>query len=269
MDLDSRRQRAWHLRERYPFAQQMLGVYVAVVEVWGSLENELPPPGELASWAGEKMLPGVVKATEAAAPQPLAVATHDLARSGRAVEVLAGWLAGQELGPAERFLARACLQAPLEALREEAGTACAADPAPRGGRHCPRCGGLPQLSIRAGADDPLVRGQRQLSCARCAHRWQYSASSCPSCGESTGARRTVYAEKHDGPVVSRTADGGTELFAHLSIDACATCQRYLIDVDSGRDARAVPEVDELVALPLDLYANEQGLSKVTPNLMGF
>jgi hypothetical protein len=31
----------------------------------------------------------------------------------------------------------------------------------------------------------------------------------------------------------------------------------------------VPEVDELTALPLDLFASEQGLSKITPNLMGF
>ena len=36
-----------------------------------------------------------------------------------------------------------------------------------------------------------------------------------------------------------------------------------------RDPRAVPEVDELVALPLDLHAADQGLTKVTPNLMGF
>ena len=59
------------------------------------------------------------------------------------------------------------------------------------------------------------------------------------------------------------------LFPHLRIDACAACQRYLIDVDLGRDARAVPEVDELAAIPLALYAADQGLTKITPNLMGF
>jgi hypothetical protein len=31
----------------------------------------------------------------------------------------------------------------------------------------------------------------------------------------------------------------------------------------------VPEVDELAALPLDLFAAERGLFKITPNLMGF
>jgi FdhE protein len=56
---------------------------------------------------------------------------------------------------------------------------------------------------------------------------------------------------------------------HLRIEGCESCKRYLIDVDLGRDARATPEVDELAALPLDLFAAERGLTKVTPNLMGF
>ena len=56
---------------------------------------------------------------------------------------------------------------------------------------------------------------------------------------------------------------------HLRIDACETCRGYLLGVDLRRDAAAVPVVDELAALPLDLYAKERGLSKVTPNLMGF
>ena len=60
-----------------------------------------------------------------------------------------------------------------------------------------------------------------------------------------------------------------ELFPHLRIDACETCHRYLVGVDLRRDATAVPVVDELAALPLDLYAKERGLSKVAPNLMGF
>jgi FdhE protein len=88
----------------------------------------------------------------------------------------------------------------------------------------------------------------------------------------------VYSERRQGPVVGRdgtdseaagptAADAPT--FPHLRIDACASCERYLLDVDLSRDARAVPEVDELAALPLDLYAAERGLSKITPNLMGF
>ena len=62
--------------------------------------------------------------------------------------------------------------------------------------------------------------------------------------------------------------GESSTFPHLRVEACAACQRYVIDVDLGRDPSAVAEVDELAALPLDLYAADRGHTKITPNLMG-
>jgi len=83
----------------------------------------------------------------------------------------------------------------------------------------------------------------------------------------------VFAERWEGPVSvdgnGDRAGGGQAVFPHLRIAGCQTCRRYLIEVDLAREGRAVPEVDELAALPLDLYAADQGLTKVTPNLMGF
>ena len=255
------RRRAETLRVRYPFAGEVLGLYLALLDVWDdACETAAPDPGGLAGWAAERVLPQVVKATEAAGPQPLAAACRDLLNV--APGLLAGWLAGDELGPVERYLARASLPAPLVAR----GTG---DPSPRGDRNCPRCGGPPQLSVRADGGDPLVAGRRQLACARCGQHWAYSASACPGCG---GAKLTVYAEERDGPIVGRDneadGDGQPATFPHLRIEACDGCRRYLVDVDLGRDPAAVPEVDELAALPLDLVAAEHGLSKITPNLMG-
>ncbi|HEX5995045.1 MAG TPA: hypothetical protein VFY84_07885 [Jiangellales bacterium] len=276
------RRRAKALRERYPFAAEMLTFYLVLLDVWEESWNlareDQPVPRQLARWAAGHVLPQVVKVTEADGPEPLAATAHDLLEAGGCEESLIAWLAGAELPPVERYLARASLVAPLVALDADAGTACADDPSPRGGRRCPRCGGPPQLSFRGPAEDRLVSGRRQLLCARCGQGWSYSSSSCPSCAETSGSRRAVYAERRDGPVVGRdgdepdAADGArvdAPTFPHLRVAACASCQRYLIDVDLGRDARAVPEVDELAALPLDLYATEQGLSKITPNLMGF
>jgi formate dehydrogenase maturation protein FdhE len=37
-------------------------------------------------------------------------------------------------------------------------------------------------------------------------------------------------------------------------------------VDLTRDGNAVPEVDEIAALPLDLWAIEKGYQKMTGNL---
>jgi hypothetical protein len=272
------RQRAEVLRERYPFAAEVLTVYLALLDVWEDgwdlARSDRPEPRQLARWAADRILSQVVQASEAAGPEALAAAAGDLLEAGGLEESLVAWLAGGELPPVERYLACASLYAPLVALEVDAGAACADDPSPRDGRRCPRCGGPPQLSFRSDAEDRLVSGRRHLVCARCGQSWSYSGSSCPSCGETSGSRRTVYAERRDGPVVGRDGDGpeptgDAPMFPHLRIDACASCERYLIDIDLGRDTRAVPDVDELAALPLDLYAAEHGLSKITPNLMGF
>jgi FdhE protein len=276
------RRRAEDLREYLPYAAEVLSVYLVLLDVWedsGDLVREdRPEPRELAGWAAGRVLPRVVKATEAAGPEALATAARDLFEAGGLEASLAAWLAGGDLPPVERYLARASLHGPLVAFEAAVGAACADDPSPRGGGRCPRCGGPPQLSFRSDGADRLVSGRRHLACARCGHSWSFSSSSCPSCGETSGSRRTVYAEKRDGPVVGRDGagpepdgdgDGDAPMFPHLRIDACASCERYLIDVDLGRDTRAVPDVDELAALPLDLYAAEHGLTKITTNLMGF
>jgi formate dehydrogenase maturation protein FdhE len=77
---------------------------------------------------------------------------------------------------------------------------------------------------------------------------------CASCGEPSGARLPIFQER--------------EQFPHVRVDGCKSCNRYLLTVDLRRDPRAVPMVDELAALPLDLYAIDQGLMKITPNLLG-
>jgi hypothetical protein len=270
------RRRAEVLRARHPFAAEVLALYVALLDVWDeawdAANRERPEPPALADWAAGRVLPRVVEATAKAGPEPLAGATRGLLEAGATSEPLAAWLAGDELTPVERYLARATLRGPLQAL--DADAACARDPSPRGDRHCPRCGGPPQLSYRAHSDDGLVSEHRHLACARCGSGWRYSGSACASCGETSAAQRTIYAERSERPVVGRgdppaPAPPEGPMFPHVRIEGCHSCKRYLIDVDLGRDARAVPEVDELAALPLDLHATELGLSKITPNLMGF
>ena len=119
---------------------------------------------------------------------------------------------------------------------------------------CPNCGGLPQLSYHALSGEPLVSGPRYLLCSRCNQSWVFSRMTCASCGESNGTRLPIYQE--------------SQQFPHARVDGCATCRRYLLTFDLRRDSRAVPIVDELACLPLDLYARDQGLTKIATNLMG-
>jgi hypothetical protein len=275
-----RRVRAEALRARHPFAAEVLTLYLTLVPVqedaWGAVRESPPGSEELARWAAGRVLPAVVEATVAAGPAPLGEAARNRLTEGGAEHALAGWLAGAELDPVDRYLARSSLAPVLEALGERAGAACASRRDGEQSQLCPCCGGLPQLSWLAASGESLVSGPRSLLCARCGSSWSCSRSVCPACGESEEARLSVYAERWDGLASpnGKRADGDGDgdaqpIFPHLRIAGCSTCSRYLIEVDMARDARAVPEVDELAALPLDLYAADHGLTKVTPNLMGF
>lgn len=269
-----RRRRAEELRERHPFCADLLTLYLALLpaqqRAWEAVQESPPAAAELARWASAGVLPAVVEATAAAGPAVLGEAAQERLEAGTAERALAGWLAGAELEPVDRYLARACLAPALEALGERAGEACSG-PAAEDGTACPRCGGAPQLSIIAASNETLVSGPRILLCARCASSWGWSRSVCPACGEEDEGSLTVHAERLDGPVsASRNGDHDPDpVFPHLRVVSCSTCSRYLIEAELERDPAAVPEVDELAALPLTLYASDRGLTKVTPNQMGF
>jgi len=113
---------------------------------------------------------------------------------------------------------------------------------------------LPQLSYFAVSGEPLVSGPRYLVCSRCATNWVFSRMTCAGCGEATGTKLPIFQEQ--------------ERFPHVRVDGCRSCRRYLLTFDLRRDTRTVPVVDEIAALPLDLYAIDQGLTKITPNLLG-
>jgi hypothetical protein len=270
-----RRLRAEELRASHPFAAELLTLYLALLPVqedaWERARERPPSSEELPGWAAAGIVPAVVEATMAAGPPALGEATRSRLAEGSAGDGLAGWLADAELGPVERYLARASLGPVLEALGEQAGAACTHGRGDDQSERCPCCGGAPQLSWVAASGEELVTGPRSLLCARCGSSWSCARSVCPACGEREEARLSVFAERWDEPQATngKSHDDEPPVFPHLRIASCSTCSQYLIEVDMARDARAVPEVDELTALPLDLYAAEQGLTKITPNLMGF
>src|SRR4029078_3018559 len=94
----------------------------------------------------------------------------------------------------------------------------------------------------------LLTAQRTLVCSRCANEWVLSRMTCASCGETSGAKMPILPDR--------------ELSPPLRIAACEVCRRYLITVDQRKDPRAVPIVDELAALPLDLVAAERGYTQL-------
>jgi len=57
-------------------------------------------------------------------------------------------------------------------------------------------------------------------------------------------------------------------FEHVRVEACDSCKSYIKTIDLTKNGYAVPIVDELATIPLTLWAQERGYSKLQPNLLG-
>ncbi len=117
-------------------------------------------------------------------------------------------------------------------------------------RGCPFCGGAPSVAVRRPEADAT---RRLLACARCGREWPVNRIVCPACAEAD-------------PVKLPQFQSGQHPF--VRIEACDTCHRYLKSIDLSQDGRLIPEVDELSSLGMDLWAVEQGYSRIEPGLAG-
>ena len=253
---EDRRRRARSLAQRYPHAAEVLRLYQALLDVQEGIYDaalaQRPTPEGLTSWMIGQALPGVLDVTVAAGPEKLATAAVARFHSADLDDLVGRWLRLEEQSLVDRYLARASSSPVFEALGADFAAATCSGRAP--GAACPHCGGPPQLSWSALSGEPLVTSPRYLLCARCQGGWGHTRMTCASCGETRGSQLPVYRE--------------SDRFPQAAVEGCKTCNTYLLHVDLRRDAAAVPLVDELAMTPLDLYARDRGLAKLTPNLVG-
>ncbi|HVA34477.1 MAG TPA: formate dehydrogenase accessory protein FdhE [Candidatus Baltobacteraceae bacterium] len=253
-----RRQRAGELAARWPFASDVLTFYAALLVVQERAFDESRAhrvaPEDVASFAARYVMPRVVEVTAEAAPPPLQQGALERFATTDLESNCSRWLRGEHLKIYDRYLARVSTAPVLEALGDAAGEACVH---PAGHRGCPVCGAPPQVAyVAAGPSAP----RRYLQCSRCTADWPVEIAGCAACG-ATEEQRVVYAERAGANDKAR--------FPHVRVDGCRACGRYLLTVDLVRDRRAIPDVDEIGAVPIDLYAKERGLRKIVPNAMGF
>jgi FdhE protein len=115
---------------------------------------------------------------------------------------------------------------------------------------CPFCSSKPVAGVLRGEGDGA---KRSLICSLCATEWQYRRIVCPNCGEQNKDHLPVY-----------TAEG----IDYVRVEACDECKIYIKSVDLTRDGHAVPVVDELATVALNIWADEHGYTKLETNLLG-
>ena len=183
-----------------------------------------------------------------------------LAESARQMAVLGSesWIASleaywqfagiydQQVGAFAQFLPRAFLQ-PYAEFRAALMPRAPQITTPR---RCPLCGSRPLLGVLRPEGDG---GKRFLLCSFCLQEWEFRRILCSTCGEEAEDKLPIYIAE-DSP--------------HVRVEACDTCKFYLRTIDLTKDGNAVPLVDDLAAIPHTLWANEQGYSRLQPNLLG-
>jgi hypothetical protein len=115
---------------------------------------------------------------------------------------------------------------------------------------CPLCGGKPIVGVLRSEGDGA---KKSLICMLCAHEWSFRRIYCPTCGEEREPQMAFYSAPE---------------IAHVRVDVCDTCHTYLKNIDLTKTGLAVPVVDELATIPLDLWAVEHGYKKVQINMLG-
>jgi FdhE protein len=272
---DRRIRRAAELTSSYPFAAEGLRFYeqVAIFQksFYGDIGKGLTGAAKLSADRPLReefdpflLLPkfsGFFALLRGISPPPLALLAAELEREGPA-----GWqdrierfwvqdptsavpFASVDAAPTpgkENLLARIFLQPYAEYLADHREIVPIHATPPT----CPLCGSRPIVGVLR----PEGEGaKKSLICTLCGHEWAFRRIYCPACGEERDSKMAFYSAPE---------------IPHIRVDVCETCQTYLKSIDLTKDGLAVPVVDELAAIPLDLWARENGYCKLQANAFG-
>lgn len=245
-------ERAQELQRQFTAAAELLRFYAVVLEFQGKVSREChlqvnpgPPLRKQIDLSYvEGFLPELFTLVRKHGPAALGEVATTLESAGASTwrEILTSAASGS---PHETFFARVCLQPVAERLQRHYPIST-----DQSLRHCPVCGGLPQLVILR----PEGEGaRRSLQCAFCLREWDFRRLLCAYCGETEKEKLPYYT---------------AEECKHVRVEACDTCRHYLKSVDLSLDGLAVPLVDEAALAALDVWASEHGYTKITKNLLG-
>jgi len=264
---DQRIERAEALAVAHPFAAEVMQFYKRIAslqkELYLSLEKDFDSHSKSSSKGllnvalhFEFLLPRIpqfLSGIESAAPEAIVQSARELRAHSpeRWKDLLAlHWRNACHFEPAsgdaESLIAWMFLQPYAEYLADHR------EWAPTNGNLaiCPACAARPLVGVLRPEGDG---GKRSLICSVCATEWPYRRIVCPACGEETVGKLAVY-----------TADQ----FKHVRVEACDTCRYYIKTVDLTKNGHAVPVVDELATIPLNLWATEHQYAKLRANLLG-
>jgi FdhE protein len=236
---DRRIARAQELTARFPESFTLLDFYRRILVFQKSLFEDLALTSETDVRAVLRYLPSLRDLVRAYGPARLAAFNVD------PDNILGSWYGGPNIGSETQFFARALLQPYAEWLATRGSP-----PAETQQASCPFCGCAPVAGVLRGEGDGA---KRSLICGLCATEWQYRRIVCPKCGEQDKDKLPVYTAAE---------------IDYVRVEACDVCMTYIKSVDLTRNGHAIPAVDELATVALNIWADERGYAKLETNLLG-
>jgi FdhE protein len=232
---DRRIQRAEDLAREIPAAAEILALYQHLARFQQTVaQANLPAESALSPY-----LQPLLALVQRVAPAPLAKAALELSHRNPAWDDLAG-----SPNPIDAIFGRILLQPYTEALARRGPVSTSVQPL------CPFCGEKPVAAVLRPAGDG---GKRSLLCWLCFTEWEFRRLLCPHCGEEDKDQLPIYTAQQ---------------VPHIRVEACDNCRVYLKAIDLTKNGLAVPEVDELASVALDIWAAENGYTKLQGNLFG-
>ena len=243
---DEKIARAEKLTQQYPSTRQLLVLYAKLAAFQRHVRQNLNGASGSDIRVLLKFLPDLSRFVGNTNSEFLKTALADLGTNqDRWTELLLEYW--QKQGPirsaAEAFLAYLLIQPYAQDIASRMNIAAQSDL-----RECPACGNLPQLSALREYSNGA---KRSLICFLCGTEWEFRRVVCPNCGEQHKDKLPVYT---------------TDEFQQARIEACDTCKSYIKCIDLTKDGHAVPVVDDLATLALDVWAQEQGYVRLHPNV---
>jgi len=262
----ARIRRAEHLKTVYSFAAEILTYYGRVCKAQEDLSGELQHfmPRQTSHGLGDLrelidvglLLPfagRVLGNLEEHPPAPLAAFIGEFLNRSEAQKAAAlqeykarGGTDDAPQDARERLVAAILVQPYAELLAAKTKVSSPTI----SGNLCPQCAARPLAGVLRVEGDG---GKRFLLCSFCGNEWEFRRILCAYCGETREESLPVYV---------------AEKFPHLRIEACDTCRHCLRTVDLTKDGNAIPVVDDLAAIPLALWAEENGYQRIHSNLLG-
>lgn len=249
---DLRIKRAGELTEQNSTASELLKFYQHLARFQQSVYEKLSSAEDHDVSVLLSFFPGLITTVKQHGSEQLKQAAGSLEQASREdlLELLNSiWqhqVASEELIPEYAFFARALLQPFAEYLAGKA----AIEQEQSGDARCPFCGALPQVAVLRPEGDG---GKRSLVCSLCSTEWVFRRQKCPNCGEEDKDKLPIFVAKD---------------FDYVRVEACDSCHTYIKAIDMTKNGRALPVVDEIATLSLDLWAQEKNYHKRGPNLFG-